>query len=184
MNAATASTKGNAMPRALARALTAVVAMLLAPATHAMGDRPPDDALHAAIEAADRVLFGAIFDRCDADEVGRLVTEDLEFFHDKWGRIAKSRAEFVDSIRGLCARQAAGTDPRARREPIAGTMKVWPMKGYGALQSGDHRFFQIHPGRGAVLTETAKYTQLWRREGDRWLLARVFSYDHVDAPGR
>jgi hypothetical protein len=50
------------------------------------------------IGAADRALFEAVFERCDA--VGRKVTDDFEFFHGKRGRIAGSKVEVVAAIRG------------------------------------------------------------------------------------
>ena len=112
--------------------------------------------LRSEIEAADKALFAAVFDTCDPDEVGRLVTDDLEFFHDRWGPIANSRDEFVKIIRGSCERQATGSDPRARREPLPETVAVYPMKSYGALEMGIHRFYQMRPG-GDVLTERAKF---------------------------
>lgn len=135
--------------------------------------------LRSEIEAADKSLFAAVFDSCDPDEVGRRVTEDLEFFHDRWGPIANSRDEFVKIIRSSCERQAAGSDPKARCEPLPETIAVYPMKNYGALETGSHRFYQIRPG-GEVLTGRAKYVHLWRQVDARWLLARVISYDHVE----
>ena len=38
------------------------------------------------------------------------------------------------------------------------------------------------PGKPDQLTETGKFIDLWKQEGDTWKLARVISYDHVLAP--
>ena len=54
--------------------------------------------------------------------------------------------------------------------------------GYGAMQMGTHRFFALRKGKPDQLTETGKFIDLWKREGDSWKLARVISYDHVLAP--
>jgi hypothetical protein len=40
----------------------------------------------------------AIFVECDARAVSTMVTDDFEFFHGKWGQIAKSRDEFVKAM--------------------------------------------------------------------------------------
>lgn len=138
--------------------------------------------LRDGIAAADRALFAAVFDACDADAVGAMVTDDFEFFHDKWGQIAKSKDEFVAAIRGSCDRQRQGTDFRARRVLVLSTLRVHPMRNYGALQTGEHAFFRLGKDGKPTPTEHARFTHLWKRSGDRWLLARVISYDHVDGP--
>jgi catechol 2,3-dioxygenase-like lactoylglutathione lyase family enzyme len=135
------------------------------------------------IGEADQALFGAIFDRCNPEALASMVTDDFEFYHDKWGQTARSKDEFVRSIRAMCERQRAGTDFRARRELTEGSMEVFPMKGYGAVQSGRHRFYRLDPGKPPVATERARFTHLWRFQNGNWRLARVFSYDHVDEPG-
>jgi len=140
------------------------------------------DTLRQEIEAADRAFFDAVFESCDPEAVGRMVTEDFEFFHDKWGQIAKSRSEFVAAIRGSCERQRAGTDFKARRELLVATHAIYPMKNYGALQSGIHAFFRVGPDKSLTPTEYARFTHLWKQESGRWLLARVISYDHVEGP--
>jgi len=140
--------------------------------------------LATQVEAADRALFRAIFDDCDAKALEPMVTADFEFYHDKWGQTARSGAEFVKAIAGMCERQRAGTDFRARRELDAGSSAVFPMKDYGALHVGRHRFFRREAGRPDQPTERAQFANLWKLEDGRWRLARVFSFDHVDAPGR
>jgi hypothetical protein len=142
-----------------------------------------EPSLQEQIERADRTLFRTIFDDCNPDELAGLVTDDFEFFHDKWGQIARSKDEFVKSIRGLCERQRTGVDFKARRVLTPGTMTVFPMKGYGALETGRHDFFKREEGKPDIPTEHARFTHLWKLENGRWLLARVLSYDHVDEPG-
>jgi len=138
--------------------------------------------LREQIEAADRALFAAGFDDCDADAIGRLVTDDFEFFHDKWGQIARSKDEFVAAVRGGCERQRKGTDFKAKRQLVAASHSVYPMQKYGALQSGQHEFFRVEADGRLVPTEYARFTHLWKQVDGRWLLAKVISYDHIDGP--
>jgi hypothetical protein len=107
-----------------------------------------------------------------------LVTEDFEMYHDKGGLIATSGAQFVKSIEGMCARRKTGEDYRARRELVAGSMKVYPLNNYGAVQVGEHRFYQLLPGKPEKLVEVALFTQVWKKGAGSWKLARVLSYDH------
>jgi len=141
------------------------------------GPRPTQE-LHEAIAAKDRELFGAVFDRCDTKALAALVADDLEFFHDKGGLTATSGAQFVKSIEGMCARQKTGEDYRSRREVVPGTLRVYPLANYGAVEVGEHRFYKLAPGKPEQLVEVALFTQVWKKEPDGWKLARVLSYDH------
>ncbi|HSK80348.1 MAG TPA: nuclear transport factor 2 family protein [Thermoanaerobaculia bacterium] len=132
------------------------------------------------ITEKDRVFFDALFNKCDVETVGAMVTEDFEFYHDKGGMTASSRAQFVDSIREMCERQKTGVDYRARRELVS--QEVYPLNNYGAVQVGVHRFYQKLEGNGEKLVEIAKFTNLWKKEGDAWRMSRVLSYDHKLTP--
>jgi ketosteroid isomerase-like protein len=130
------------------------------------------------VAAADHALFSAFFDRCDLDALAKLVTDDFEMFHDKNGYMAKSGKEFLDAIASTCARQKTGEDYRARREVVPGTLKVYPLNNYGAVEVGVHRFFQLLPGKPEKLVEVSQFTHVWKKEESGWKLARALSYDH------
>jgi Domain of unknown function (DUF4440) len=141
---------------------------------------PNGDVLTAAIRAQDAALFEAVFVACDADAVKNMVTDDLEFYHDKWGKIADSGASFAAKIAQGCERQTAGADYRARRELISDTLRVYPLNDYGALESGEHRFYKLEKDGSLECTETSKFSMLWAYRDGEWRLARVISYDHSD----
>jgi ketosteroid isomerase-like protein len=130
------------------------------------------------VAAADLALFSAFFDRCDTAALAKMVTDDFEMFHDKNGFMTKSGKEFLDGIAGTCARQKTGEDYRARRELVPGTLKVYPLNNYGAVEVGVHRFFQLLPGKPEKLVEVSQFTHVWKKEESGWKLSRVLSYDH------
>ena len=130
------------------------------------------------IAAADQALFSAFFDRCDIETLSKMVTDDFEMFHDKNGYMTKSGKEFIDGIKGTCARQKTGEDYRARRELVPGTLKVYPLNNYGAVEIGVHRFYQLLPGKPEKLVEISQFTHVWKKEESGWKLSRVLSYDH------
>jgi ketosteroid isomerase-like protein len=138
----------------------------------------PTPQLTNEIRVADAALFAAFFDRCDIEALKGMVTEDFEMFHDKGGHVASSAKEFIASVAGTCARQKTGEDYRARREVIAGTLQVYPLNNYGAVEVGEHRFFQLLPGKPEKLVEVSLFTHVWKKEGGSWKLARVLSYGH------
>lgn len=160
------------------RAAVCVVAM----ASVAYSAETDASKLRQEVEAADRALFSAVFDSCNADAVGAMITDDFEFFHDKWGQIAKSKEDFVKLIRGSCERQRQGTDFKAKRQLIQASSTVSPMRDFGALHTGSHAFFKIEANGQLIPTEHGKFIHLWRLVSGRWLLARAISYDHVNDP--
>ncbi len=134
--------------------------------------------LYDEIAAMDQRLFAAVFDTCDTAALATMVEDDFEFYHDKDGLSSTSGAQFVKAIEGTCARQKTGEDYRARRELVAGSMKVYPLNNYGAIQVGAHRFYQLLPGEPEKLVEVSQFTSVWKKEATGWKLARVLSYDH------
>ena len=139
-------------------------------------------ALSDEIAAADKSLFDAVFNSCDVKAVRELVADDFEFYHDKDGLSEKSGAQFVDDIAKHCERIEKGVDFRARRELVKGTMAVYPLNNYGAVETGRHDFYAIEDGKPDRMTESAQFLQVWKNDNGQWKLARVVSYDHQLAP--
>ena len=158
-----------------------LLALLLIAAVPAVAQRAGPEQTRQQFDevaAADHALFSAFFDRCDVEALAKMVTDDFEMFHDKNGYMTKSGKEFLDGIRATCARQKTGEDYRARREIVAGTLKVYPLNNYGAIETGVHRFYQLLPGKPEKLVEVSQFTHVWKKEEGVWKLARALSYDH------
>lgn len=136
---------------------------------------PPE--LVATLAERDQALFKAVFG-CDIDALWPMIADDFEFLHDKHGKIADSSAKFVSNVADGCRRQADGTDFRARRELVPGTLETYALNGYGAVQLGTHRFFALRQGKPDLLTETSRFVDVWKLEGGTWKLSRVISYGH------
>ncbi len=134
--------------------------------------------LYDEIAAVDQKLFAAVFDTCDIPALTALVADDFEFYHDKDGLSSTTGAQFVKAIEGTCERQKTGEDYRARREIVPGSLKVYPLNNYGAVEVGEHRFYQLLPGQPEKLVEISLFTQLWKKEESGWKLTRVLSYGH------
>jgi len=129
-----------------------------------------------AIAKADAELFDAVFMQCDAAKVAAMTTEDFRFVHDKDGE--STRAQFVDSLKSHCERVKTGEDFPARRELVPGSLEVWPINKYGALETGVHRFYARLPGKPETLTETGDFMILWKQVDGKWLMAESISYGH------
>ena len=157
----------------------AIAAFLLAASLSAQRAGPvATKELYDEIAAQDGKLFDAVFNTCDVQALAGLVTDDFEMYHDKGGLVATSGSQFVESIRGMCERQKTGEDYRARRELVEGSLEVYPLNNYGAVEVGVHRFYKKIEGQPDKLVEIAKFTQLWKKDASGWKLSRVLSYDH------
>ncbi|MES1263650.1 MAG: nuclear transport factor 2 family protein, partial [Peristeroidobacter soli] len=131
-----------------AKTLLALLLVALSPAALAQRAGPAQTQQQFdEVAAADQALFSAFFDRCDTEALAKMVTDDFEMFHDKNGYMTKSGEEFLKGIKETCARQKTGEDYRARRELVPGTLKVYPLENYGAIEIGVHKFYQLLPGK-------------------------------------
>jgi ketosteroid isomerase-like protein len=133
--------------------------------THAQSNAVPDP-LFETIQGLDARFFAA-YNRCDLATISSLVAEDLEFYHDKTG-LARGRQSLVDGIKNnICG--------KVSRELVPGTLQVYPIANYGAVEIGVHRF--RHPGRDDEVGE-AQFITLWEKKNDGWQITRAISFDH------
>lgn len=124
--------------------------------------------LYDELAEMDRKLFDAAFVKCDQDTFSSLFTDDAEFYHDRTG--ASYRQE-VKTLRS-CPRENG-----VARTLVPGSLEVYPIKDFGAVQIGRHTFTRTgEPG-----AEIAKFVHLWRYGEGRWRLSRVMSFDHRPA---
>jgi hypothetical protein len=121
--------------------------------------------LFDALARMDKELFDAAFVNCDASKFRALFTEDAEFYHDRTGLASGEAARTMTS----CPR-----DNGVTRTLVPGSLEVYPMQGYGAIQIGRHVFAK----KGEPGSEVAKFVHLWKQENGVWRLARVLSFDH------
>jgi hypothetical protein len=121
--------------------------------------------LTATIRRLDAELFGA-YNNCDLEKFGSFFPEHLEFYHDQTGGGPMTREQLVAATRqNICG--------KVHREVVS--IEVFPMKNYGAFETGVHRF--SHPGIDTDQGD-ARFAQLWKYEGGRWWMTVVISYDH------
>lgn len=145
-------------------------------ATAARGAPTPADpsrsgALYQELARLDSALFDAAFATCDAAKANAMLADDVEFYHDQTGFHAGEQVR--DDFRRLAANCPRGQG--IARVLVPGSLRVYPISQYGAVQTGEHRFVQRDGAPGAA----ARFVHLWRRQpGGGWRLTRVLSFDH------
>ena len=136
------------------------------------GELAPEE-LARTLASLDGALFDS-FNRCDLEKFGGFFVDDLEFYHDKGG-VTLTRRSLVESIRNnICG--------KVRREVVAESLEAHPIPGFGAVQMGVHRFYELNAPKGSGPVGVAKFIHLWQHKDGAWKITRVISYDHGPAP--
>lgn len=124
--------------------------------------------LYREIARMDSILFNA-FNSRDIAKFGSLFTNDLEFFHDKGGLTGY---DYTMNFMKDVARNNNGL----RRDLVKGSLEVYPVPGYGAIQIGAHTFCHLENGKQDC--GTFKFVHVWQKKDGAWKISRVVSYGH------
>lgn len=123
--------------------------------------------LTQTITRLDAAVFDA-YNQCRLAEFGAYFADNVEFYHDQSG-LMTGREKVVDAVeKNICG--------KVRRGLVS--IEVYPMKGYGAVVKGVHRFYPANDPK-APATGEAKFFHLWQLKDGQWKMTRVISYDHV-----
>ncbi|HTO74184.1 MAG TPA: nuclear transport factor 2 family protein, partial [Gemmatimonadales bacterium] len=130
--------------------------------------RDAPDSLTVLMTRLDRELF----DRANAHDLPGLMAlfaPDLEFYHDKgglqhWKDVEAGFRSIFEQNNGM------------HRELVAGSLEVYPIPNYGAMEAGRHRF--CHQEKGKEECAVFKFVQIWRQDSTGWKVTRVVSYGH------
>lgn len=124
-----------------------------------------DMALHKEIVKMDSIYFNA-YNTCDMKTQEALIDEDLEFFHDNGG-LSTSKKDILISLKNnIC--------DKVTRTLIKGSVEVYPIPNYGAIQMGYHKFFnEQEPNAKSV---PSKFVTIWKKgNNNSWTITRVIS---------
>lgn len=130
------------------------------------------DELFRTIASLDGALFDS-YNRCDLEKFGTFFIDDVEFYHDQSG-LTLGRQNLTEAVKkNICG--------KVRRELVRGTLEVYPIHGYGAVEIGVHRFHHLKAEQSEPTGE-AKFVHLWQNKDGAWKISRVISYDHRALP--
>ena len=125
-----------------------------------------NETLYKEIAHMDSVLFNA-FNTRDLPKIKSLFADNLEFFHDKGGL-----TNYEENMKNFEKAFAKNNGLRRTLE----SMEVYPVPGYGAIQTGTHRF--CHEENGKTECGDFKFLHVWEKKNNEWKITRVISYDH------
>ena len=145
--------------------------VLLCGAVDAAGatERTPAQ-LTQIVEGLDTAVFDAFNTCADPAQLARHAAyfdDAVEFYHDNGG-VTWTRDEMIGRTRQyVCGHY--------RRERVPGTLAVYPIKDFGAIAQGRHRFCDL---AGKECAGEADFVMVWRERDGQWQVTRVLSYAH------
>jgi ketosteroid isomerase-like protein len=155
-----------------------VLALLVSPARAAEPVVLPEAAaLREQIATRDLAFFDVQFEQCEPQRMRAMLTDDVEFFHDKAG-LVKGADAFVAMYEKMCTERKAPDAWRSRRKLVDGSLHVDPVPGFGAIETGEHRFYERKGDGPQKLVGRAKFAIVWQLAADGWRMSRILSYDH------
>jgi len=123
--------------------------------------------LTTVVKSLDAAMFDA-YNACDLAKMRALFANDVEFYHDNGGLMTDADAVIEATKKNVCG--------KVRRELVS--IEVYPIAGYGAIETGTHKFYNRSSGKEETGDKPAKFLQIWQNKGGEWKLTRVVSYAH------
>ena len=118
------------------------------------------NSLTETVRALDAKLFDA-YNHCNLETLGSMVSDDQT-------GLMVGKAPFLAAIKqNICG--------KVQRTLLEDTLEVHPLKGYGAVEIGIHRFH--HPNEPDNVGD-ARFVTIWHDDNGVWEVTRVISYDH------
>lgn len=133
-----------------------------------------NSALYKIIMSKDSLLFNVGFNTCDISKFETLLSENLKFYHDKDGISDKTKFLY-DLKNGLCKNPEIR---QVKRILVKEKTEIFPLYRdgilYGAIQNGEHLFFESKESQPGI----ANFTNVWTLENGDWRLTTSLSFGH------
>ncbi len=129
--------------------------------------QPDNQELFNTIVHLDSLFFDA-YNNCSTklDYYAGFYSDSMEFYHDQGG-LMTSKKQVVDGTeKNICG--------KVTRELIAGSIEVYPIKGFGAIEIGLHRFHNNQEPPGTKF-RVGRFMIIWQEENNQWKIKRVVS---------
>ena len=131
-------------------------------------DTPTSGPLYNEIAHLDTLMFDA-FNSRKIDKLKQFFDASLELYQDNIG--VRNYNETIQAFTNLFK-----LDYVLTRKLVPGSMEVYPVKGYGAIQTGKHIFSHIENGK--YQEGTFKFMQIWQKKEGVWRVTREITYGH------
>jgi Domain of unknown function (DUF4440) len=129
--------------------------------------KPEDQKLYDTIVKLDGEFFGA-YNTCDKnlDKYGAFYSENIEFYHDQGGLMTSKNDIIEATKKNICG--------KVTRELVADSIEVYPIKDYGAIEIGFHKFHNSAEKKGTP-SKAGRFVVVWQNKNNEWKITRVIS---------
>ena len=129
---------------------------------------PADKLLYEKIIKQDSLLFVA-FNAKNITDLKSFFTDKLEVYQDNTG--LRNYDQTIEAFTGLFKMEYTLT-----RTPINKSIEVYPIKNYGAIETGQHTF--CHTENNKLECATFKFVHIWEQKDGQWKLSKIITYGH------
>jgi hypothetical protein len=158
------------------RIVTITLVLILVPAisfcsTFSRNFSQPEDYLPANYELYRTILildsiFWDAYNNCNIELQIGFYSDSIEFYHDQAGLITSKETILKETRENICG--------KIKRELKRGSIEVYPIQGFGAIEIGMHRFTDTNADEKTPEI-TGKFVFVWQMENDEWKIRRVIS---------
>lgn len=129
-----------------------------------------DQQLYNTILHMDSICFDA-FNAHDMVNLKKVFADNVEFYHDLGGL-----TYYDQTMENFEKMFAQNKTTGLKRELVKGSLEVYPIKDFGAIEVGVHKF--THTENGKLEVGLLKFLHVWQYKNNEWKISRVISYDH------
>ena len=129
---------------------------------------PADSLLYQTIYLKDSLLFDA-FNTRNFQKFQSFFSPNLEIYQDNTG--VRNFQQSMEAFNGLFKGNYILT-----RTLVKESLEVYPIKDFGAIETGQHTFCHIENGKTDC--GTFKFVHIWQNENGTWKITRIITYNH------
>lgn len=123
-----------------------------------------DPIIQKEIEIMDYEFFQA-YNTCNIEKQAEIYDDNLEFFHDKDGLMTSKKEILEGTQKNICG--------KVTRILIPNSIEVYPIKDYGAVEIGYHRFYNNQEPDAP--SRASKFIIIWKKVTNSWKISKVIS---------
>ena len=128
--------------------------------------KPDNPELYQEIVNADSLFFNA-YNTCEKnlDTYAAYFSDNIEFYHDKGGIMTSKPDIIAATKKNICG--------KVTRELVKGSIEVYPIKDFGAIEMGLHKFH--NSAEPNAISKAGRFMVVWKSENKTWKIVRVVS---------
>ncbi|MBL7737967.1 MAG: nuclear transport factor 2 family protein [Chitinophagaceae bacterium] len=126
--------------------------------------KPDSQELYDTIVKHDSLFFTA-YNNCDLALQANYYDDSIEFYHDKGGLMTSKQQLLEGTKNNICG--------KVTRELVKGSIEVYPIKDYGAIEMGLHIFHNKQ--EPDAIPHASKFIIFWQHKNNEWKMKRVVS---------